>query len=90
MNHKRGRPKHQRMGCSCKYWKDERAPKSGDNLLASDRRQLPNEQDENITYAEASDEVTAEINERNRAADIEAMDWPFGVADGVIGWPEVW
>lgn len=56
MNHKRGRPKHQRMGCFCKNWKDEREAKSGDNLLASDRRRIQEDGD-NLTMAAALEAV---------------------------------
>lgn len=39
MNHKRSRPKHQRMACHCKYWKDERMGGLGMEKPA-DRRHL--------------------------------------------------
>jgi len=40
-HHKRRRPKHQRMACHCKYWKDERnAKRSKDMMKAADFRRL--------------------------------------------------
>lgn len=39
MNHKRGRPKHVRMACFCKNWKDEREPKTDEaRFSGGDRR----------------------------------------------------
>jgi len=43
-NHKRKRPKHQRMGCYCKNWKDERGKNSSGKRRASDRRKLQDEE----------------------------------------------
>lgn len=41
MNHKRRRPKHQRNGCDCKYWKDERMPRGSPRMQKpADRRTL--------------------------------------------------
>lgn len=42
-HHKRKRPKHQRQGCSCKYWKDERGKNGPGKQRPSDRRRLQDE-----------------------------------------------
>jgi len=43
-NHKRKRPKHKRMACWCKAWKDERGKNSPANLRPSDRRKLQDDE----------------------------------------------
>ena len=57
MNHKRGRPKHQRMGCFCKYWKDEREPKRMKYTAANHRAMQDDDGD--CSWAEAAREVDA-------------------------------
>jgi hypothetical protein len=41
-HHKRRRPKHQRMKCHCKDWKDERNAKAG-KYRPSERRRMQDE-----------------------------------------------
>lgn len=76
MNHKRGRPKHQRMGCFCKYWKDEREAKAGKYTVSDRKRML--DDDGNVTMETAAALVASEpIDAEPIAVDDDRiwMDW---------------
>ena len=79
MHHKRGRPKHQRMGCDCKYWKDERYPKAA-RAPATEQRRLQAD-DGDVTMEEAYAEV---VEERSIAEIIhDEIDRGFAEALGM-------